>query len=190
MTPAVLVLGVGNELRHDDAVGLEVVRRARALAPPASRADLAPAIEYREHEGETLALLGAVGGSRRGDPGRRDPWERARRHGAALRCLPPAAPGAFGGLELHARDRRCGRDRAGTRAWGACRDGSSSTGSRARASTPAAGSRRGCSRWSKRSPDACWRRPSDWPPRPPARRRSRRRWVAGRAARGRSGRAP
>ena len=55
--PRVLVLGVGNELRHDDAAGLEVVRRARALAPPASRGDSASAIEYREHEGETLALL-------------------------------------------------------------------------------------------------------------------------------------
>lgn len=56
--PRVVVLGVGNELRHDDAAGLEVVRRARALARPASSANPAPAIEYREHEGETLALLG------------------------------------------------------------------------------------------------------------------------------------
>jgi len=56
--PRVLVLGVGNELRHDDAAGLEVVRRARALALHASRAGLASPIEFREHEGETLALLG------------------------------------------------------------------------------------------------------------------------------------
>ena len=60
--PPVLVLGVGNELRHDDAAGLEVVRRARALAPPGS-CDLATAIEFREHEGEMLALLAAWEGA-------------------------------------------------------------------------------------------------------------------------------
>ena len=59
MPPTVLVVGVGNELRHDDALGLEVVRRARGMA--ALRAD--PAIGFHEHEGEALALLGA--------------WERA-----------------------------------------------------------------------------------------------------------------
>ncbi len=57
------MLGVGNALRHDDAAGLEVVRRARALAPPVARADLVGAIEFREHEGEMLALLGAWEGA-------------------------------------------------------------------------------------------------------------------------------
>jgi len=60
----VVVLGVGNELRHDDGAGLEVLRRARALALPASRADPASPIEFREHEGEALALLGVWEGAR------------------------------------------------------------------------------------------------------------------------------
>jgi len=45
-----MVIGVGNLLRHDDAAGLEVVRRLRAQAS-------SPAIAVRELEGETLALL-------------------------------------------------------------------------------------------------------------------------------------
>ena len=53
----VLVIGVGNELRHDDAAGLEVVRRARAISEPE------PAIAFREYEGETLGLLGAWEGA-------------------------------------------------------------------------------------------------------------------------------
>jgi hydrogenase maturation protease len=48
--PSVMVIGVGNEFRHDDAAGLEVVRGLRA------RASAAP-IALREQEGETLALL-------------------------------------------------------------------------------------------------------------------------------------
>jgi len=63
MAPAVLVVGVGNELRHDDAAGLEVARRARAMARPGSRGGPAPAIGFREHEGETLALLAAWEGA-------------------------------------------------------------------------------------------------------------------------------
>ena len=55
--PGVLVIGVGNELRHDDAAGLEVVRRARALP---SRM---PAITFREYEGEPLGLLEAWQGA-------------------------------------------------------------------------------------------------------------------------------
>lgn len=55
--PVVLVIGVGNELRRDDAAGLEVVRRARALSPDAD------AIAFREHEGETLGLLEAWEGA-------------------------------------------------------------------------------------------------------------------------------
>ena len=61
MPPAVLVVGVGNDLRHDDALGLEVVRRARERASPAVRAD--PMIGFREHEGETLGLLAAWEGA-------------------------------------------------------------------------------------------------------------------------------
>lgn len=45
-----MVIGVGNEFRHDDAAGLEVVRGLRALASAAG-------IAVREEEGETLALL-------------------------------------------------------------------------------------------------------------------------------------
>lgn len=47
---SVVVIGVGNALRHDDAAGLEIARRLRA------RADDAGVTVY-EHEGETLALL-------------------------------------------------------------------------------------------------------------------------------------
>jgi hydrogenase maturation protease len=46
----VVVIGVGNALRHDDAAGLEVVRRLRARAEGTE-------IAVYEHEGETLALL-------------------------------------------------------------------------------------------------------------------------------------
>ncbi len=55
--PGVLVIGVGNDLRHDDAAGLEVVRRARAMSPRA------PTIVFREYDGETLGLLGAWEGA-------------------------------------------------------------------------------------------------------------------------------
>jgi len=46
----VVVIGVGNALRHDDAAGLEVVRRLRARAQAAE-------IAVYEQEGEPLALL-------------------------------------------------------------------------------------------------------------------------------------
>jgi hydrogenase maturation protease len=46
----VLVIGVGNLLRRDDAAGLEVARRLRARAE-------ASEIAVHEHEGEALALL-------------------------------------------------------------------------------------------------------------------------------------
>jgi len=59
----VLVVGVGNELRHDDAAGLEVARRARAMVPPGSGGGAGRAIAFREHEGETLALLEAWEGA-------------------------------------------------------------------------------------------------------------------------------
>ncbi len=45
-----MVIGVGNWLRRDDAVGLEIARRLRA------RAELSD-IAVREHEGEPLGLL-------------------------------------------------------------------------------------------------------------------------------------
>jgi hydrogenase maturation protease len=48
--PAVLVIGVGNALRGDDAAGLEIVRRLRARAE-------AGEIATYEHEGEALTLL-------------------------------------------------------------------------------------------------------------------------------------
>ncbi|HXW59088.1 MAG TPA: hydrogenase maturation protease [Solirubrobacteraceae bacterium] len=66
--PAVLVIGVGNPLRHDDAVGLEVARRAQALVEDAaSSGRMAHAREARiaicEQEGEPLALLEAWEGA-------------------------------------------------------------------------------------------------------------------------------
>lgn len=45
-----LVIGVGNSLRHDDATGLEIARRLRARVQGTGIAVL-------EHEGETLGLL-------------------------------------------------------------------------------------------------------------------------------------
>ncbi len=56
-----VVIGVGNSLRHDDAAGLEVVRgvarRARTLADSAK-------IVVLEHEGEPLGLLERWQGAR------------------------------------------------------------------------------------------------------------------------------
>jgi hydrogenase maturation protease len=46
----VVVIGVGNALRHDDGAGLEIVRRLR---PRANLAEIA----VREQESETLGLL-------------------------------------------------------------------------------------------------------------------------------------
>jgi hydrogenase maturation protease len=48
--PSTVVIGVGNALRHDDAAGLEVARRVRALVDPSRVAVI-------EHEGEQSALL-------------------------------------------------------------------------------------------------------------------------------------
>jgi hydrogenase maturation protease len=46
----VVVIGVGNSLRHDDAAGLETAQRVRLRAEGTG-------IAVYEHEGETLALL-------------------------------------------------------------------------------------------------------------------------------------
>ncbi len=46
----VAIVGLGNALAHDDAAGLEAVRRLRAQAEAAG-------IAVREHEGSPLALL-------------------------------------------------------------------------------------------------------------------------------------
>ena len=64
MVAAVFVIGVGNRLRHDDAAGLEVVRRARALAGAAPGEGNAGAIGFREQERETLALIDAWEGAK------------------------------------------------------------------------------------------------------------------------------
>ena len=50
MKNSVLVIGLGNELRGDDAAGLEVVRRLRGR-------DLPPGIQVHAHGGEAVALL-------------------------------------------------------------------------------------------------------------------------------------
>jgi hydrogenase maturation protease len=47
---SVVVIGIGNALRRDDAAGLEIARRLRARADDAE-------IAVREHEDETLSLL-------------------------------------------------------------------------------------------------------------------------------------
>ena len=53
---SVMVIGVGNALRHDDGAGLAVARRLRSLPGGVP-------IAVREHEGETLALLDLWAGS-------------------------------------------------------------------------------------------------------------------------------
>jgi len=53
---SVMVIGVGNALRHDDGAGLVVARRLRARRGGVS-------IPVREHEGEPLALLDLWAGS-------------------------------------------------------------------------------------------------------------------------------
>ena len=52
MASPLLVIGVGNALRADDAAGLEVVRRLRAR----------PGLEIRQQSGEATALLEALRG--------------------------------------------------------------------------------------------------------------------------------
>ena len=54
--PAVVVIGVGNALRHDDAAGLEVARRLRTQANAAGTPVRAE-ITVLEYEGEPLGLL-------------------------------------------------------------------------------------------------------------------------------------
>lgn len=59
MAARTLLIGIGNSLRGDDAAGLEVARRARALAAAGGDAP----VECVEHEGEPLALLDAWEGA-------------------------------------------------------------------------------------------------------------------------------
>jgi len=44
-----VVIGIGNEYRHDDAAGIAVVQRLRALAPPG--------VELADTDGEATALI-------------------------------------------------------------------------------------------------------------------------------------
>jgi hydrogenase maturation protease len=53
----VIVIGVGNAWRGDDAAGLAVARRVRELAPPG--------VEVREVEGDASALVDAWAGAER-----------------------------------------------------------------------------------------------------------------------------
>ena len=55
MTPRVVVIGVGNEFRRDDAAGLAVARRLRQLAPEG--------LKVVEAEGEGTALIEAWRGA-------------------------------------------------------------------------------------------------------------------------------
>ena len=54
MTERVVVIGVGNSLRGDDAAGLLVARRVR---------ERAPGVDVFEHEGEPTGLLALFGGA-------------------------------------------------------------------------------------------------------------------------------
>jgi hydrogenase maturation protease len=51
----IVVIGVGNAFRGDDAAGLHVARAVAAAAPPG--------VEVREHEGEPAGLIEAWDGS-------------------------------------------------------------------------------------------------------------------------------
>lgn len=92
MAGRTLLIGVGNRLRGDDAAGLEVARRAKALVGAGSH------IEFVEHEGEPLALLDAWEGADAvvlvdalhggGRPG------SVRRFEASERPLPASLPGS------------------------------------------------------------------------------------------------
>jgi hydrogenase maturation protease len=55
---AVVVIGVGNSYRNDDAAGIVAVQRLRALAPPG--------IGLVEHENEGVALIDHLAGSQAG----------------------------------------------------------------------------------------------------------------------------
>jgi hydrogenase maturation protease len=59
----VVVIGVGNALRRDDAAGLEVVRRLNARADALGTARR-KGVALIEHEGETLGLLEVWEGAR------------------------------------------------------------------------------------------------------------------------------
>ncbi len=59
----VVVIGVGNALRGDDAAGLEVARRIRSRSKPV-RAPANAEIATLEHEGEPLGLLELWDGAR------------------------------------------------------------------------------------------------------------------------------
>lgn len=56
MADAVVVIGVGNALRHDDAAGLELVRLVRARLAR-------PGCAVAAHEGDTLGLLERFAGA-------------------------------------------------------------------------------------------------------------------------------
>ena len=53
--PAIVVIGVGNPLRHDDGVGPRVARELEALAPPG--------VEVRTHDGNGPGLMDAWQGA-------------------------------------------------------------------------------------------------------------------------------
>ena len=96
MTEGPLLIGLGNELRGDDAAGLLVARAARRLSP----AD----VTIAEHEGEPISLLDlwegatavhiadAVGGAAQAEPG------TVHRFDAGAGPL----PATFGGPSTHA----------------------------------------------------------------------------------------
>jgi hydrogenase maturation protease len=60
---SVIVIGAGNALRHDDAAGLEAIRRLRAVTSTAAAQGQPAAILTCEQEGEPLGLLDAWDGA-------------------------------------------------------------------------------------------------------------------------------
>jgi hydrogenase maturation protease len=93
---SILILGVGNEYRSDDAAGLLVARRLRKRR--------LPGVEVREHDGEAASLM--------------DAW-----HGAGAVILVDAVvadaePGQIVRLDAHAEPIPCALFRRSTHAFG------------------------------------------------------------------------
>ena len=152
----VLVIGVGNTYRGDDAAGLAVAEWIRAAAPPD--------VTVVRHEGEPISLL--------------ETWDQAREVYLVDAVSADGEPGNVYRFDLTAeplaaRLRPRGTHALGVadtielaRALGRLRAGSSATASRAAASPPGRVFR---PRSARRSP---WRRNACWPSSPRARRPS------------------
>lgn len=79
-TTRALVIGIGNDFRQDDGVGLVVARRLKVCA--------VPGVEFLEHDGEATSLLEA--------------WERFERIAVVDATWSGAAAGTILRMDAHA----------------------------------------------------------------------------------------